>query len=159
MFKKILLVAALAAIVNATSGDGNTDSEDQEVDERSRGREDRNSAEEKRSKSEKKAERKRKRKEEKERKRQERKDRKKPDKNLKEGKDRGSGKRAADKDYLQYQAQYNKHWLTAVDLDEHQHLFHETDDYIKMINHQADLSGDPNALRLGHNTLSDLDFF
>ena len=57
---------------------------------------------------------------------------------------------------MQYQAQYNKHWLTAVDLDEHQHLFHESDDLIKMVNNQADISGDPNALRLGHNNLSDL---
>ena len=57
---------------------------------------------------------------------------------------------------MQYQAQYNKHWLTAVDLDEHQHLFHESDDLIHMVNNQADISGDPNALRLGHNNLSDL---
>jgi cathepsin L len=68
-------------------------------------------------------------------------------------------KASAEKDveFLQFAAKYNKDVRRPDVMARKQRRFRINDGIIKAQNHKADMSGDPNALRLGHNLTSDME--
>jgi len=59
-------------------------------------------------------------------------------------------------DYVNYAAQYDKHYYTTSDFNSHKTSYEENDDYIRRCNEKADASGDRDAVHCGHNFFSDM---
>ena len=69
---------------------------------------------------------------------------------------RPSGKLGNDPAFLEYASRYNKDIRDPVSFTLRQQNYHHAESTISAQNRIADASGDPNALRLGHNFTSDM---